>query len=121
MGLSVSDLMRMTLARVARDKALPFHPEHIPNEETAETLRKSRRGEDVHQAKDITELALSQARDLMRSASYSTRFERDLRLAEKRGKDITKLKRVIALLPADVALPAALLDHAPKGEMGRAS
>jgi len=53
--------------------------------------------------------------------SYSTRFERDLRLAEKRGKDITKLKRVIALLPADVALPAALLDHAPKGEMGRAS
>ena len=56
MGLTVSDLMRMTLKKVARDHALPFHPDHIPNEETAETLRKSDRGEDLHHARDIDEL-----------------------------------------------------------------
>lgn len=56
MGLTVSDLMRMTLKKVARDKALPFHPEHIPNEETAETLRKSRRGEDVHEFSSMDEM-----------------------------------------------------------------
>jgi mRNA interferase YafQ len=52
----------------------------------------------------------------MRSASYSTRFERDLRLAEKRGKDINKLKRVLALLLTDIALPASLSDHALQGK-----
>lgn len=56
MGLTVSDLMRMTLSKVVRDKALPFHPEHIPNDETAEVLRKSERGEDVHEAKDLEDL-----------------------------------------------------------------
>jgi DNA-damage-inducible protein J len=56
MGLTVSDLMRMTLKKVARDKALPFHPEHIPNDETAETLRKSDHGEELHHARDINEL-----------------------------------------------------------------
>ena len=41
--------------RVARDKAIPF-PVKVPNALTAETLRKSERGEDVHAAKDADDL-----------------------------------------------------------------
>ncbi|WP_163267504.1 type II toxin-antitoxin system RelB/DinJ family antitoxin [Chelativorans alearense] len=55
MGLSVSDYIRMALVRVARDKAVPF-PVKVPNALTAETLRKSERGEDVHTAKDADDL-----------------------------------------------------------------
>jgi DNA-damage-inducible protein J len=55
MGLSVSDYIRMALIRVARDKAIPF-PVKVPNSLTAETLRKSERGEDVHTAKDAGDL-----------------------------------------------------------------
>ena len=54
MGLTLSDVMRMTLKRVARDRALPF--DLVPNDETAEVLRKSLRGEEVEQAKDIDAL-----------------------------------------------------------------
>ena len=56
MGLTVSDVVRMTLKRVARDKQLPFHPDHIPNRETIESIEKSERGEELHQAKDIDDL-----------------------------------------------------------------
>lgn len=56
MGLTVSDLVRMTLKKVARDKALPFDVDLVPNRETAETLRKSLRGEDLHQAKDLDDM-----------------------------------------------------------------
>ncbi len=56
MGLTVSDVLRMTLKRVARDKALPFHPEHIPNAETARVLEESERGENMHKAKDLDDL-----------------------------------------------------------------
>jgi DNA-damage-inducible protein J len=55
MGLSISDYIRMALVRVARDKAVPF-PVKAPNALTAETLRKSRLGEDVHHAKDAKDL-----------------------------------------------------------------
>jgi len=55
MGLSISDYIRMALVRVARDKAVPF-PLKVPNAVTAETLRKSERGEEVHAAKDADEL-----------------------------------------------------------------
>ena len=55
MGLSISDYIRMALVRVARDKAVPF-PVKVPNALTAKTLRKSRRGEDVHHAKDAKDL-----------------------------------------------------------------
>ena len=55
MGLSISDYIRMALVRVARDKAVPF-PVRVPNALTAETLRKSERGEDVRQAKDADDL-----------------------------------------------------------------
>jgi DNA-damage-inducible protein J len=56
MGLTVSDVVRMTLKKVARDKALPFHPEHVPNATTAQVLRQSERGEHLHDAKDIKDL-----------------------------------------------------------------
>jgi len=55
MGLSVSDFIRMALIRVARDKAIPF-PVKVPNSLTAETLRKSERGEEVEEAKDADDL-----------------------------------------------------------------
>lgn len=55
MGLSLSDYIRMALIRVARDKAVPF-PVKVPNARTAETLRKSERGEDLHSAKSADEL-----------------------------------------------------------------
>ena len=55
MGLSISDYIRMALVRVARDKAVPF-PVKVPNALTAETLRKSERGEEVHAAKDADDL-----------------------------------------------------------------
>ena len=45
MGLTVSDVVRIVLTRVAKDKALPFEM-RVPNRPTAETLTKSERGED---------------------------------------------------------------------------
>lgn len=41
MGLTVSDLVRMTLTRVARDKALPFELKS-PNAETRTAIGESR-------------------------------------------------------------------------------
>jgi len=54
MGLTVSDLVRMTLKKVARDKALPF--DLAPNAETIASIEKSERGEGLHKAKDSAEL-----------------------------------------------------------------
>jgi DNA-damage-inducible protein J len=54
MGLTVSDAIRMLLTRVANDEAFPF--DLTPNALTAETLRKSERGEDVHHANDADAL-----------------------------------------------------------------
>jgi mRNA interferase YafQ len=56
----------------------------------------------------------------MRSPSYTGQFRKDVKLAdqlsEKRGKDLGKLRQVIALLVAGTALPRALRDHPLKGE-----
>ena len=41
MGLTVSDLVRMTLTRVAKDKALPFELK-VPNAETRAAIEESR-------------------------------------------------------------------------------
>jgi DNA-damage-inducible protein J len=54
MGLSVSDLMRIVLTRVAKDGAIPF--DLNPNKLTREALAKSARGEEVHRAKDAQDL-----------------------------------------------------------------
>lgn len=52
----------------------------------------------------------------MRSASYSGQFKRDVNLAAKRGKDMGKLRNVIALLLSGQPLPRELGDHPLKGE-----
>lgn len=55
MGLTVSDVVRIVLTKVAKDKALPFEM-RVPNKLTVETIAKSERGEDIHSVKDATEL-----------------------------------------------------------------
>ncbi len=55
MGLTVSDLVRIVLTKVAKEKALPFDM-RVPNALTAQTLAKSERAEDVHAAKDAADL-----------------------------------------------------------------
>jgi DNA-damage-inducible protein J len=53
MGLTVSDVMRIVLTRVANENALPFDLK--PNKLTRETMRKTAREEEVHQAKDAAD------------------------------------------------------------------
>ena len=55
LGLTVSDLVRIVLTRVAKDKALPFEM-RVPNKLTAKTLTQSEQGVDVHLAKDADDL-----------------------------------------------------------------
>lgn len=55
MGLTVSDVVRIALTKIATEKALPFDL-RVPNKLTAETLAKSERGEDVYHAKDAADL-----------------------------------------------------------------
>lgn len=47
----------------------------------------------------------------MRKVSYSGQFKKDLKLAEKRGKDINKLKDIMLLLMQGGRLPIQLKDH----------
>jgi len=55
MGLTVSDVVRIALTKIAKEKALPFDL-RIPNALTAETLANSARGEDLHTAGDAADL-----------------------------------------------------------------
>jgi DNA-damage-inducible protein J len=55
MGLTVSDVVRILLTKVAKDKALPFEM-RVPNKLTEATLSKSERGEDIYHAKDANDL-----------------------------------------------------------------
>ncbi|MCA7888884.1 type II toxin-antitoxin system mRNA interferase toxin, RelE/StbE family [Burkholderia metallica] len=54
----------------------------------------------------------------MRTPVYSTQFRRDVKLAEKRRKDLGKLKTLITLLLTGAPLPATYRDHPLKGEWG---
>ena len=47
----------------------------------------------------------------MGSPSYSGQFQRDVKLAEKRGKDMDKLRHIIDLLLAGQPLSHELGDH----------
>jgi mRNA interferase YafQ len=47
----------------------------------------------------------------MRTPSYTNQFERDLRLMQRRGKDITKLKAILAALINEEHLPERQRDH----------
>jgi len=51
----------------------------------------------------------------MLTPKYTTRFERDLKRCIKRGKKPEKIKRVIAMLVYQEALPVAMKDHPLKG------
>ncbi|UGS42202.1 type II toxin-antitoxin system RelB/DinJ family antitoxin [Pseudocitrobacter corydidari] len=55
MGLTISDLVRITLTKVAREKTLPFDL-HIPNETTVKAINNSEAGVDTHKAKDADDL-----------------------------------------------------------------
>lgn len=55
MGLTVSDVVRIVLTKVAKEKALPFEM-RAPNQLTTDTLTKSEHGEDLHQARDTEDL-----------------------------------------------------------------
>jgi DNA-damage-inducible protein J len=44
MRLTVSDVFRLLMVRIAKERALPFEP-LVPNEETIEAMKAARRGE----------------------------------------------------------------------------
>jgi len=52
----------------------------------------------------------------MRQPDYSGQFKRDVKLAQKRGKDMDKLKTLLGLLIDGSPLPAPYLDHPLKGD-----
>ena len=51
----------------------------------------------------------------MRSVVRSTAFRKDVKRADKRGKDMAKLRSVILLLLEDAPLEARYRDHPLKG------
>lgn len=53
-GLTISDLIRITITKTANKQALPF--DEIPNKETELALKESERGVGVHKAKDVDDL-----------------------------------------------------------------
>jgi mRNA interferase YafQ len=52
----------------------------------------------------------------VRAVIRSTRFKRDVKLAEKRGKDMAKLRELILLLVEASPLPPRYRDHALSGD-----
>jgi len=50
----------------------------------------------------------------MRTPTYSTQFQRDVKRLQKRGKNLEKLKRLIELLLVGDPLPPQYKDHPPK-------
>lgn len=54
----------------------------------------------------------------MRTPQYSGQFKRDVKQAQKRGKDMEKLKTLLTLLIEEKPLPASYLDHPLKGNWG---
>ena len=64
-GFTLPEVIRLMVAKIARDKRLPFdaeaaleeeYGEEIPNALTRETMEKAERGEDVFYAKDFDDL-----------------------------------------------------------------
>ncbi|MGH9587489.1 MAG: type II toxin-antitoxin system YafQ family toxin [Acidobacteriaceae bacterium] len=52
----------------------------------------------------------------MREVVLETQFKRDVKRAEKRGKDMMKLRQLILLLAEGGSLPARYRDHALSGD-----
>ena len=51
----------------------------------------------------------------MRTFSRTTQFKKDVKLADKRGKDLAKLKTVMEWLIEGEPLPAVFKDHPLRG------
>jgi len=51
----------------------------------------------------------------VRTFSRASQFKRDVKLADRRGKDLTKLKATIDLLIEGAALPPEFKDHPLRG------
>ncbi len=49
-------------------------------------------------------------------AAYSGQFKRDVEIAQRRGKDMEKLKEPMRLLIEEHPLPRTYLDHPLKGD-----
>lgn len=52
----------------------------------------------------------------MRQPDYSGQFKRDVKQAQKRGKDMSKLRILLGLLIEGEPLPTSYLDHPLKGD-----
>ena len=52
----------------------------------------------------------------MRQVFYTTKFDKDVTLQKRRGKDPNKLKEVMALLIKGQQLPAQYRDHKLQGD-----
>lgn len=52
----------------------------------------------------------------MRNAITGSQFRRDVKLAQKRGKDMAKLREIIGLLLEGGPLPERCRDHSLSGE-----
>jgi mRNA interferase YafQ len=52
----------------------------------------------------------------VREIVRSTQFKRDVKLAEKRGKDMAKLRDLILLLAEGTVLPSSYKDHPLSGD-----
>ncbi|MHB8528654.1 MAG: type II toxin-antitoxin system YafQ family toxin [Caulobacteraceae bacterium] len=52
----------------------------------------------------------------MRQPVYSGQFKRDVKLAQRRGKDMEKFRELVQLLLVGEPLPARYRDHPLKGE-----
>lgn len=64
-GFTLSDILQLTIAKIARDKRLPFdadeflqeeYGDEIPNALTRETIEKADRGEELFHAEDAEDL-----------------------------------------------------------------
>ena len=54
----------------------------------------------------------------MRTPISGAQFRRDVKLAQRRGKDLAKLREIILLLIEGIPLPARYKDHPLGGEWG---
>ena len=105
MGLSVSDAIRLLLLRVADEKRLPFAVQ-VPNATTAKAMKELEEGKG--QRFDTRPRSCSETSTYdMLTPVRSSQFKRDVRRAERRGKDLTKLRSFLAsLIHQEIAVRA---------------
>ena len=112
MGLSVSDAIRLLLLRVADEKRLPFTVQ-TPNATTARAMKELTRGGESDSVPPRSCSGISTSE--MLTPVRSTQFKRDVRRAKKRGRDLSRLRAVLASLIRQEPLTARSLDHPLRG------